>query len=100
MLLTDRERAQAMVDVARLIHASGQTAVVQRIVPGERLYGSDDATYSDLAKIPLEFNENPVGFKNSSTAKTLRTYHDLGENLGKYHPRQTRMQIRDIICTA
>jgi hypothetical protein len=59
MLLTDRERAQAVADVARLIHASGQTAVVQRIVPGERLYGSDDATYSDLAKIPLEFNENP-----------------------------------------
>jgi hypothetical protein len=59
MLLTDRERAQAVADVARLILSSGKTALVQRIVPGERLYGSDDATYSDLAEIPLELNENP-----------------------------------------
>ena len=59
MLLTDRERTQAVADVARLILASGQTAVVQRIEPGERLYGSDDATYSDIAEIPLELDETP-----------------------------------------
>ncbi len=59
MLLTDRERAEAVADVARLILASGQTAKVQRMVPGERLYGSDDATYSDIAVIPLELDETP-----------------------------------------
>jgi hypothetical protein len=59
MLLTDRERTQAVADVVRLIVASGQTALVQRIVSGERLYGSDDATYNDIAEIPLELNENP-----------------------------------------
>ncbi len=59
MLLTERERAQAVSDVARLILASGQTAMVQRMVPGERLYGSDDATYSDIAEIPLELDETP-----------------------------------------
>jgi hypothetical protein len=59
MLLTDREGTQAVADVARLILASGQAAVVQRMVPGERLYSSDDATYSDLSEIPLELNETP-----------------------------------------
>ena len=32
-----------MADVARLILSSGQTARVLRVVPGERLYGTDDA---------------------------------------------------------
>jgi hypothetical protein len=59
MLLNDRERAQAVADVARLILASGQTAVVQRMVPGDRLYGSDDATYSDIGEIQLELDETP-----------------------------------------
>jgi hypothetical protein len=59
MLLSEKERAEAMADVAQLILSSGQTAMVQRIVPGERLYGSDDETYSDIAEIPLEMNETP-----------------------------------------
>jgi hypothetical protein len=59
MLLTDKERAAAVADVAQLILASGQTAMVQRIVPGERLYGSDDASFSDIAEIPLELDETP-----------------------------------------
>jgi len=28
----------------------------QRIVPGERLYGSDDAIFSDIGEIPLELD--------------------------------------------
>jgi hypothetical protein len=59
MLMTNRERAEAVADMARLILVSGKTAVVQRMVSGERLYGSDDATYGDIAEIPLELNEKP-----------------------------------------
>jgi hypothetical protein len=59
MLLSEKERAEAVADVARLILSSGQTAMVQRIVPGERLYGSDDETYIDIAEIPLELKETP-----------------------------------------
>ena len=54
MLLNDRERAEAVADVARLILSSGQTARVLRVVPGERLYGPDDADYSEVSVIPLE----------------------------------------------
>ena len=83
MLLNDRERAQAVADVARLILASGQTAVVQRMVPGERLYGSDDATYSDLAEIQLELNENPpeeLPDKIDAMANVLPDADVLGED--------------------
>jgi hypothetical protein len=59
MLLTDSERAAAVADVARLILASGQMAKIQRIVQGERLYGSDDAIYSDVGETPLELDETP-----------------------------------------
>ena len=59
MLLTDKEKAAAVNDVAELISASGLTATVQRISSGERLYGSDDETYSDVAAIPVELNETP-----------------------------------------
>ena len=59
MLLNDRERAEAVADVARLILSSGQTARVLRVVPGERLYGTDDAEYAEVSVIPLELNETP-----------------------------------------
>jgi hypothetical protein len=59
MLLSEKERAGAVADVAQLILSSRQTVTVQRIVPGERLYGSDDESYSDIAEIPLELNETP-----------------------------------------
>lgn len=83
MLLTDRERAQAVADVARLILASGQTAVVQRIVPGERLYGADDATYSDIIDIPLELDETPpeeLSGKIDAVADVLPDAEVLGED--------------------
>ena len=59
MLLNERERAEAVADVARLILSSGQTARVLRVVPGERLYGTDDAEYAEISVIPLELNETP-----------------------------------------
>jgi hypothetical protein len=59
MLLNDRERAEAVADVARLILSSGQTARILRVVPGERLYGTDDAEYTEISVIPLELNETP-----------------------------------------
>lgn len=83
MLLTDRERTQTVADVAQLILASGQTALVQRIVPGERLYGSDDATYSDIVEIPLELNENPpeeLPDKIDAVADVLPDADVLGED--------------------
>ncbi len=48
-----------MADVARLILSSGQTARILRVVPGERLYGTDDAEYTEISVIPLELNETP-----------------------------------------
>ena len=59
MLLNDRERAEAVADVARLILSSGQTARVLRVVPGERLYGTDDAEYAEVSVIPLELTKQP-----------------------------------------
>jgi hypothetical protein len=29
------------------------------VVPGERLYGTDDAEYAEISVIPLELNETP-----------------------------------------
>ena len=58
-LLTDNEKIQAAEDVRDLILASGQEAVLLRSQPGERLYGSDDATYKEAGSYPLEFVETP-----------------------------------------
>ena len=59
MLLNERERAEAVADVARLILSSGQTARVLRALPAERLYGTDDAEYAEVSVIPVELNETP-----------------------------------------
>ena len=83
MLLNERERSQAVADVARLILASSQTARVQRMVPGERLYGSDDATYSDVGEIPLELDETPpeeLSGKIDAVADVLPDADVLGED--------------------
>lgn len=58
-LLTDPERNRAAEDVRALILSSGQEALLLRAVPGERLYGSDDASYAEVGTIPLEFVETP-----------------------------------------
>ena len=58
-LLTDPEKIRAAEDVRALILSSGQEALLLRAVPGERLYGSDDASYAEVGTIPLEFVETP-----------------------------------------
>ena len=58
-LLTDNEKIQAAEDVRDLILASGQEAILLRSQPGGRLYGSDDATYTEAGSFPLEFVETP-----------------------------------------
>ena len=58
-LLNDREKALAGGDVRGLILASGQEADLFRSEPGERLYGSDDASYTKVGSFPLEFVETP-----------------------------------------
>ena len=58
-LLTDNEKVSAAEDVQDLILALGQEAVLLRSQPGERLYGSDDATYEEVGSFPLEFVETP-----------------------------------------
>jgi len=58
-LLRDLEKIRAAEDVKELILASGQEAVLLRAVPGERLYGSDDASFAEVGTFPLEFVETP-----------------------------------------
>lgn len=81
--MSEKERASATADVEQLILSSGQTAMVQRIVPGERLYGSDDETYSDIVEIPLELNETPpeeLSDKIDAVASVLSDADVLGED--------------------
>jgi hypothetical protein len=58
-LLSDPEKDAAAGDVKELILACGQEAALMRAVPGERLYGSDDASFAEVDIFPLEFIETP-----------------------------------------
>lgn len=58
-LLTAQEKAEAVAEVGRLIHSSEQTALIQRVSPGERLYGTEDESFVTLAEIPIELTETP-----------------------------------------
>ncbi len=58
-LVTESERAQAVADVRAIILAAGQEALVTRPVPGERLYGADDAEYAPVGAIPVECVPTP-----------------------------------------
>ena len=58
-LLSDPEKEAAAGDVKELILACGQEAALLRAVPGERLYGSDDASFTEVETFPLEFIETP-----------------------------------------
>ncbi len=53
-LVTAREQQQACADVKAILLAAGQQAMVARVVPGERLYGADDAEYAERGVIPVE----------------------------------------------
>ena len=59
MLVSEAERAQAVADVRAIILAAGQEALVSRPAPGERLYGADDALYTDVGAIPVECVPTP-----------------------------------------
>lgn len=58
-LLSDPEKAAAAGDVRKLILACRQEAALLRAVPGERLYGSDDASFTEVETFPIEFIETP-----------------------------------------
>lgn len=58
-LLTEQEKTEAVAEVGNLIRSSGHTAWIQRVSPGERLYGTEDESFVDLAEIPIELTETP-----------------------------------------
>ena len=58
-MLTDLEKSQAAADVRALILASGQTGRLLRAQPGERLFGSDEATFAEIGQFPLELVRTP-----------------------------------------
>jgi len=57
--VSEVEQRQAVADVRAIILAARQQAVVMRAVPGERLYGSDDAEYITIGTIPVECVPTP-----------------------------------------
>lgn len=57
--VSEAERRQAVADVRDIILAARQQAVVMRAVPGERLYGSDDAEFATIGTIPVECIPTP-----------------------------------------
>jgi len=58
-LVSDSERAQAVADVRAIILAAGQEVSVSRPVPGERLYGADEAEYAAVGVLPVECVPTP-----------------------------------------
>jgi hypothetical protein len=58
-LVTESERAQAVADIRAIILAAGQEALLSRPVPGERLYGADDADAAPVGAIPVECVPTP-----------------------------------------
>ncbi len=54
-LLTDTDKQAAANDVRALLISSGQEALLFRAGSGERLYGSDDAAFTELGMFKLEF---------------------------------------------
>jgi len=73
-LATEAERAQAVADIRAIILAAGQQAVLSRAVPGERLYGADEAEYAPVGTIPVECVPTPpeeLSQKIDGTANVL-----------------------------
>ncbi|MHB1462019.1 MAG: hypothetical protein ACYC1M_12110 [Armatimonadota bacterium] len=54
-LLTDMEKQTAAADVRELLISSGQEAQLFRAGSEERLYGSDDAAFTEIGRFKLEF---------------------------------------------
>ena len=58
-LLTEREKAESVEDVRRMILATGQVAALSRCNPGENLFGHEDETFVEVGTIPVELNRTP-----------------------------------------
>jgi hypothetical protein len=72
--VSEVEQRQAVADVRAIILAAGQQAVIMRAVPGERLYGSDDAEYATVGTISVECVPTPpeeLAQKIDGTANVL-----------------------------
>ncbi|HEY3415638.1 MAG TPA: hypothetical protein VGM23_02025 [Armatimonadota bacterium] len=81
--VSETERRQAVADVRAIILASGQHAVVMRAVPGEPLYGADDAEYATVGTIPVECVPTPpeeLAQKIDGTANVLPEADVLGKD--------------------
>ena len=59
MMLSEWEKNQAASVVQRLIRSSGMAGRLLRAQAGERLFGSDEATFAQLGEFPLEFVSTP-----------------------------------------
>ena len=59
MLLSDREKQEAVGDVARMILAANRIVMVQRKSTAENLFGSDDQIFTDVCQEPIEIDEEP-----------------------------------------
>lgn len=73
---SDAERRQAVADIRTIILDAEQQAVVSRAVPGERLYGADEAEYAVVGTIPVECVPTPA---EELTQKIDGTAHALPE---------------------
>lgn len=88
MLLNDRERAEAVADVARLILSSGQSARVLRVVPGERLYGRTNMLdHPEVTRLTDEMGYPEVAewladHRREYAAFVLEGTRPLGKNFG------------------
>jgi len=91
MLLTEKEKTQAVNDVQQLITSSEITASIHRVMLGEKLFGSDDKRYSEIGAIPVEIVETPpedISGKIDATVSILP-----GEDV----KAEDRLQIDSII---
>jgi hypothetical protein len=59
MLLTTKEQVAAAADVASMILSSNVFVAVLRMSNETTLYGGDDADFQEIAKIPIEIDEEP-----------------------------------------
>lgn len=72
--VSEAEQRQAVADVRAIVLAADQQAAVMRAVPGERLYGSDEAEYATIGTIPVECVPTPpeeLAQKIDGTANVL-----------------------------
>lgn len=53
-LFSAQEQAQAIADIQELLEANAIEATVYRVLPDERLYGSDDGAYEPVGTLLVE----------------------------------------------